>query len=58
MDSTTITAALMTPSQVTTTYVAQCLRSNPAQFVKLDILGHTVELPVFAMRRRNALAHL
>lgn len=58
MDSTTVSAALMTPSQVTSTYVAQCLRSNPAQFVKLDILGHTIELPVFAMRRRNALAQL
>ncbi|KAI9311943.1 hypothetical protein BX666DRAFT_1991136 [Dichotomocladium elegans] len=49
---------LLKPSEITPTYIAQCLRSNPTQFVKLNILGDTVELPVYALRRRNALAHI
>ena len=49
---------VLLPSQLTPTYIDHCLKTNPTRAVKLDILGDTIELPIYAMRRRNALAHL
>ena len=51
-------ATILLPSQLTPTYIDHCLKINPTRAIKVDILGDTVELPIYAMRRRNALAHL
>ncbi|KAI9018009.1 hypothetical protein CLU79DRAFT_762627 [Phycomyces nitens] len=53
MASCSSTMAALSPR-----YIDQCVKSNPRQLVKVDILGDTVELPVYALRRRNALVHI
>ncbi|KAI8377360.1 hypothetical protein BD560DRAFT_390865, partial [Blakeslea trispora] len=34
------------------------IKSNPRQMVTVDILGDQIDLPVYALRRRNAIAYL
>ncbi|KAI9277269.1 hypothetical protein BDA99DRAFT_495332 [Phascolomyces articulosus] len=51
-------APILLPSQLTPMYIDHCLKINPTRAIKVDILGDTIELPVYTMRRRNALAHL
>ncbi|KAI8889272.1 hypothetical protein K501DRAFT_282418 [Backusella circina FSU 941] len=45
-------------SQMTPRCVDRWVKSNPRQVVKVDILGDLVELPVYALRRRNAMVHI
>lgn len=46
---------LFTPSQLSPVYIDTCVKSNPSLIIKVDFDGETVELPVYALRRRNAL---
>ncbi|OBZ87957.1 hypothetical protein A0J61_04004 [Choanephora cucurbitarum] len=34
------------------------IRSDPRQIVTVDILGDQIDLPVYALRRRNAMVYL
>ncbi|KAK4517017.1 uncharacterized protein ATC70_000345 [Mucor velutinosus] len=47
----------VTFSQMRPRYVDKCVAQNPRQTVLVDILGDMVELPVYALRRRNAMVH-
>lgn len=47
----------VTFSQMRPKYVDKCVAKNPRQVVTVDILGDMVELPVYALRRRNAMVH-
>ncbi|KAG2238048.1 hypothetical protein INT48_002615 [Thamnidium elegans] len=50
---TTVTFSQMRPR-----YIDKCVEANPRQIVKIDILGDLVELPVYALRRRNAMVQI
>ncbi|KAG2199689.1 hypothetical protein INT46_011165 [Mucor plumbeus] len=47
----------VTFSQMRPRYVDKCVSKNPRQIVTVDILGDMVELPVYTLRRRNAMVH-
>ncbi|KAI8644505.1 hypothetical protein BD408DRAFT_413193 [Parasitella parasitica] len=47
----------VTFSQMRPTFVDKCVSENPRLTVTVDILGDKVELPVYALRRRNAMVH-
>lgn len=47
-----------TLSELKPRFIDQCIENNPKQTVTIDILGDLVELPVYTLRRRNALIHL
>lgn len=47
---------LYTFSELTPFHVQDCVKTNPSQMIRIDIQGDTVELPVYALRRRNALS--
>ncbi|KAI9362593.1 hypothetical protein BD770DRAFT_381333 [Pilaira anomala] len=51
--ATTVTFAQMRPR-----YIDKCVEANPRQIVKIDILGDLIELPVYALRRRNAMVQI
>ena len=48
--SPTVTFSQMKPG-----FIEKCVELNPRQMVQVDILGDIVELPVYALRRRNAM---
>lgn len=48
--NTTVTFSQMRPR-----YIEKCVESNPRQIVQVDILGDLIQLPVYALRRRNAM---
>ncbi|GAA5811237.1 hypothetical protein MFLAVUS_004669 [Mucor flavus] len=50
---TTVTFSQMRPR-----YIDKCVEANPRQIVKIDILGDLVELPMYALRRRNAMVQI
>jgi hypothetical protein len=45
-------------SELKPRFIDECLEINPKQVVTIDILGDLVELPVYTLRRRNAVIHL
>ncbi|KAI7870615.1 hypothetical protein BDF14DRAFT_1771779 [Spinellus fusiger] len=47
-----------TLADISPRYIDQCVKLNPRQLIKVNIMGDTVELPVYTLRRRNALVHL
>lgn len=47
-----------TLSELRPRFIEQCIENNPKQTVTIDIQGDLVELPVYTLRRRNALIHL
>lgn len=47
----------VTFSQMRPRFVDKCVANNPRQVVTVDILGDMVALPVYALRRRNAMVH-
>lgn len=48
---------VVTFSQMRPRFIEKCVESNPRQLVQVDILGDLVQLPVYALRRRNAMVH-
>jgi hypothetical protein len=52
-----IAGSSVTFSQMRPRFVEKCVANNPRQVVTVDILGDMVPLPVYALRRRNAMVH-
>jgi hypothetical protein len=48
----------VTLSQMRPRYIDKCVENNPRQIVQVDILGDVIQLPVYALRRRNAMVHI
>lgn len=48
----------VTLSEMRPRYIAKCVENNPRQIVQVDILGDVVQLPVYALRRRNAMVQI
>jgi hypothetical protein len=48
----------VTFSQMRPRYIEKCVEKNPRQIVQVDILGDLIQLPVYALRRRNAMVHI
>ncbi|KAG2198882.1 hypothetical protein INT47_010287 [Mucor saturninus] len=52
------TVSTVTFSQMRPRYIEKCMETNPRQIVQVDILGDLVQLPVYTLRRRNAMVHI
>lgn len=52
------TTVTVTFSQMRPRYIEKCVETNPRQIVQVDILGDLVQLPVYTLRRRNAMVHI
>jgi hypothetical protein len=49
---------ILTFSEMRPRFIEKCVESNPRQIVQVDILGDLIQLPVYALRRRNAMVHI
>lgn len=55
LPSVATAATTVTFSQMRPRYIEKCVETNPRQIVQVDILGDLVQLPVYTLRRRNAM---
>lgn len=56
--TTSAAVTTVTFSQMRPRYIDKCVESNPRQIVQVDILGDLIQLPIYALRRRNAMVHI